>query len=351
MNACKITDDIKAAMDAIRPRSASANSVPVERATVPAAEWAALESAIQLSEQKQAAALAEQLEMECIRRDQLIRHAENLQAHNAELQARIAELEAAQPCCGNWSSCTVPCVPRADHWQAEAHRIAEPEAQAAQSATLLPFSDALRIARGCTDYGGGYRCTEHYGAYQDGIKTVIASLEAAFRKGLSDPQVAALRAIGAQEEQAAPKPAQAPLTDEQMLKLVLPVTHMEARQALEDMDDFARMSRSVEPIGAYKTLLDYITSMEAAQAPKSAQVAAPAQIGGWQLIETAPRDGTVVLLGYAPHPRMVGSRRVYEGCWHEAQSTCTSVNGFLLHSGATHWMPLPAAPKQEGGEQ
>jgi hypothetical protein len=52
---------------------------------------------IALSAQKQAAALAEQLEMERIRRDQLIRHAENLQAHNAELQARIAELEAPKP--------------------------------------------------------------------------------------------------------------------------------------------------------------------------------------------------------------------------------------------------------------
>ncbi len=32
---------------------------------------------------------------------------------------------AARPCCGNWSSCTVPCVPRANHWQAEAHRMTD----------------------------------------------------------------------------------------------------------------------------------------------------------------------------------------------------------------------------------
>lgn len=32
---------------------------------------------------------------------------------------------AARPCCGNWSSCAVPCVPRANHWQAEAHRMTD----------------------------------------------------------------------------------------------------------------------------------------------------------------------------------------------------------------------------------
>lgn len=32
---------------------------------------------------------------------------------------------AARPCCGNWTSCTVPCVPRANHWQAEAYRMTD----------------------------------------------------------------------------------------------------------------------------------------------------------------------------------------------------------------------------------
>jgi transcriptional regulator with XRE-family HTH domain len=32
---------------------------------------------------------------------------------------------AARPCCGSWSSCAVPCVPRASHWQAEAHRMTD----------------------------------------------------------------------------------------------------------------------------------------------------------------------------------------------------------------------------------
>lgn len=63
----------------------------------------------------------------------------------------------------------------------------------------------------------------------------------------------------------------------------------------------------------------------------------------WQPIETAPKD-RVILLGYEPHWRLEGDRRVYEGRWNEEQSTWTSVNGFLVHSGASHWMPLPAPP-------
>lgn len=64
----------------------------------------------------------------------------------------------------------------------------------------------------------------------------------------------------------------------------------------------------------------------------------------WQPIETAPRD-KVILLGFL----VVGNlreddRRVYEGRWHEGQQTFTSVNGFLLFSAATHWMPLPPPP-------
>ena len=66
----------------------------------------------------------------------------------------------------------------------------------------------------------------------------------------------------------------------------------------------------------------------------------------WQPIETAPREG-VILLGYAPFWRMEGTRRVYEGRWNEEQQTFTSVNGFLIHDAATHWMPLPSPPEPQ----
>ena len=64
----------------------------------------------------------------------------------------------------------------------------------------------------------------------------------------------------------------------------------------------------------------------------------------WLPIETAPKDA-VILLGYEPSPRLEGSRRVYEGRWHEATNQWGSVNGFIVHDEATHWMPLPAAPQ------
>jgi hypothetical protein len=64
----------------------------------------------------------------------------------------------------------------------------------------------------------------------------------------------------------------------------------------------------------------------------------------WRPIETAPNDGSVILLGFTPHPRLGGARRVYEGRWNEGQEKWTSTNGFLALTGASHWMPLPAGP-------
>lgn len=62
----------------------------------------------------------------------------------------------------------------------------------------IGFDDALRIARGCLDYGGGYRGNvEHYEIYQHGIQTVIAALAASIKTGLEDTQTAALHAMGA----------------------------------------------------------------------------------------------------------------------------------------------------------
>ena len=76
----------------------------------------------------------------------------------------------------------------------------------------LTFEDALRIARGCTDYGGGHRGNpEHYEIYQHGIQTVINALTAASKTGLEDMQTRALHTMGANaslEGRGAPKPEQ-----------------------------------------------------------------------------------------------------------------------------------------------
>lgn len=66
-----------------------------------------------------------------------------------------------------------------------------------QSVQKPSFDDALRIARGCTDYGGGYRGGDKFGAYQHGIGTVINALTAASLNGLEDYQVRTLHAMGA----------------------------------------------------------------------------------------------------------------------------------------------------------
>lgn len=64
----------------------------------------------------------------------------------------------------------------------------------------------------------------------------------------------------------------------------------------------------------------------------------------WQDISTAPKVGVILLgLPIAGNLRE-DDRRVYEGRWNEDQKTFTSVNGFLLLSVATHWMPLPPPP-------
>lgn len=64
----------------------------------------------------------------------------------------------------------------------------------------------------------------------------------------------------------------------------------------------------------------------------------------WLPIADAPKD-QVILVGYAPHPHLDGGRRVFEARWHGAQQTWASVNGFTLHTGATHYQPLPEPPE------
>jgi hypothetical protein len=60
----------------------------------------------------------------------------------------------------------------------------------------LAFVDAVRIARGCKDYGGGYRGTPEFEVFQHGIQTVVNALTAATDRGLGDLQVRVLPDLG-----------------------------------------------------------------------------------------------------------------------------------------------------------
>ena len=62
---------------------------------------------------------------------------------------------------------------------------------------MLTFDDALRIAKGCFDYGGGYRSNDgELGIFHHGIKTVVNALEGARKSGMSDLQSRVLHRIG-----------------------------------------------------------------------------------------------------------------------------------------------------------
>lgn len=72
----------------------------------------------------------------------------------------------------------------------------------------------------------------------------------------------------------------------------------------------------------------------------------------WNLIETAPRDGTVMLLAYAEH-----SLSGYSSCVRPAKRIAVGLFDGLWRVGVpdggvtgggddqfTHWMPLPSPP-------
>lgn len=95
------------------------------------------------------------------------------------------------------------------------------------------------------------------------------------------------------------------------------------------------------------------TKVQRALARKAMREAAACirEMVGWRPIETAPRDGAVFLVGYddkiAKSARLEAHQRVYEARWCERQQSFAARNGFILHYGATHWLPLPPAPGAE----
>lgn len=106
------------------------------------------------------------------------------------------------------------------------------------------------------------------------------------------------------------------------------------------LDDLARVEQRVRIAGVclgYSVGADLVQQAETIAAYVNAQRERDAA-NGWQPIETAPRDGTVVLV-HMPSARLPSMCRADD----------LLANPYWL-AGATHWMPLPSPPnpKAEG---
>lgn len=66
----------------------------------------------------------------------------------------------------------------------------------------------------------------------------------------------------------------------------------------------------------------------------------------WKPIETAPKDGTIVLLGWDDdcHIPSVGCFNVNKGLWY-CDRQWRWEDGHMKECPPTHWMPLPEPPK------
>lgn len=83
------------------------------------------------------------------------------------------------------------------------------------------------------------------------------------------------------------------------------------------------------------------------------------RINGWQPIETAPRDGTSVLI-YMPEASRKKVMEAYWGtrwegapkdqCWWTTPHGPAGRGYTILPKAVTHWMPLPAAPGDHIGD-
>lgn len=115
------------------------------------------------------------------------------------------------------------------------------------------------------------------------------------------------------------------------------------------MTDEAAM-READFVAWQKHKEKYVTNISHYEFRKIWQAAQSASVPQWQPIETAPKDGTWVLLYQGEH--------VFQGYWfniiegHErwADHSASGCGGYV-EAMPTHWMPLPPAPKpQKDGE-
>jgi len=117
------------------------------------------------------------------------------------------------------------------------------------------------------------------------------------------------------------------------------------------MNEFTRKGMQL----AEKMMRDsWATGDDAAWQPARSALLAHLEGGEqkWLLIETAPKDGTSVLLGrFAPGKDRDGLQKVD---WWRTSIEKHGFTGFghfnATYWPATHWMPLPATPTEEASK-
>lgn len=73
---------------------------------------------------------------------------------------------------------------------------------------------------------------------------------------------------------------------------------------------------------------------------KDSLTVAPAVPQGWKPIESAPKDGSEILL-------MSQKGRVANSCWMTANNRCGAWLWAYIKQEPTNWMPLPQPPKEQ----
>lgn len=70
----------------------------------------------------------------------------------------------------------------------------------------------------------------------------------------------------------------------------------------------------------------------------------------WQPIETAPKDGTRVLLFVPPYGPSTGHYEPARVNWGPNASLWVSHSILNKEAAPTHWMPLPTPPQEDGDD-
>ncbi len=206
-------------------------------------------------------------------------------------------------------------------------------------------SAARELALEEAEHAVGSTVLKHKPSDYDGLDSLEA-YEAGQLNGLESAQ-ASLRTLGTSREQLNKAVSNVP--DQQENE---PGAHGERERALEEAAKIAEQFRNNDWIahdmrtGVFPTQSE--PGIAIAAAIRALAHAGKVEGDGWLPIESAPKDGTIVLLGWNdPDIEEIGAvAGWYEGgpadkCWYDQYHEPVT---------ATHWMPLrplPSAPSQE----